>query len=439
MSLFNFLRCSKTLRQNTAMLVLKSVAFGKLGFASLLLISSSILLPACSSINIDVIDYEKPIDYVASPDVKRQIKVKRIWSKNVGAASDQEFSKLLPAVSEKAIFTVSAAGHVIAWQHKQYRNKIWQRDLREEISGGLFEGYGLILVANSEGKVFALNSETGESVWEQELVGEVLVPPQANGRFVVVQMASGAIHGLDFKTGEKKWFYKTPVPTLTLRGTSTPVIEGQLVYAGFANGKVVALDIVTGAAVWEESIYLPEGGTELEQVVDVDGNLILDNRSIYAASYQGKVAALFKQNGRAIWKNNASNFLGLEKGLNQIYSIEADGIIKAYASESGALVWEQTLLKGRQLSAPSVQLNYLVVGDLEGYLYWIRQNDGELVAKKYLGRGSIAGFSQWNFKGLRHQADSPTDFRIFSKSVEKDGILYVQNQFGAAVAYQIVE
>ena len=64
----------------------------------------------------------------------------------------------------------------------------------------------------------------------------------------------------------------------------------------------------------------------------------------------------------------------------------------------------KTLLLGRQLSAPIVQLNYLVVGDLEGYLYWIRQSDGEVVAKKYLGRGSIASFSRWNFKGLKEQS-----------------------------------
>jgi len=404
-----------------------------------LLVMFVLILNACTSIDIEVKDYQKSSERVPSPEVKNQIKVKRIWAKDVGASSEQEFSKLVPSISEKAIFTVSSQGHVTAWQHKQYSKKLWQKDLNEEINGGLFEGYGFVLLANSEGKIFALNSESGEIVWEQELVGEVLVQPQANGRFVIVQMSNGVIHGLDFKTGEKKWFYKTTVPSLTLRGTSIPVIENQIVYAGFANGKVVALDIITGSPIWEESIYLPEGGTELEQVVDVDGTLALDSRSIFAASYQGKIAALNKQNGRAIWKNSASNFLGLEKGLNQIYSIEVDSSIKAYSSENGTLIWQQNSLAGRELSSPSIQNNYLVLGDSEGYLYWIRQTDGELVAKKYLGRGPIAGFSQWNFKGLRRQADAPTSFRIFSKSVVKDGILYVQNQFGAVAAYQILE
>jgi hypothetical protein len=96
-------------------------------------------------------------------------------------------------------------------------------------------------------------------------------------------------------------------------------------------------------------------------------------------------------------------------------------------------------LKGRLLGAPAVHLNYLVVGDSEGYLYWLRQKDGEVLARKYLGRGPIAEFSLWNFKGLRKEAEDPTQYRVFSKSIVKNNILYVQNQFGAVAAYKIVE
>jgi outer membrane protein assembly factor BamB len=404
------------------------------------LIAIYVFLTACSSIDIEVKDYDRPESYVTTPRLStgQPIKVKRIWSANVGSVNDQEFIKLLPAVTENEIYSVSARGHVKAWSKVKHK-KLWHKKLDENITGGIFAGYGQILIGSSDGAVIALNSENGDVVWRQELSGEILAPPQGNGRYVVVQLANGTLHGLDFKTGENKWVYKTPVPPLTLRGTSIPQIEKQLVFAGFANGRVVALDIITGMALWETSIYLPEGGTELEQVVDVDGDIVIDTNSIYAASYQGRVVSLFKQNGRALWKNNASNYLGLEKGLGQIYSIEEDGMVRAYHSDSGDLVWEQAFLKGRQLSAPATQLNYLVVGDLEGYLYWIRQSDGEVVARKLLGRGSISSPHRWNFKGLRNKAENKTDFRVFSKPVVKDGILYVQNQYGALVAYQIIE
>lgn len=402
------------------------------------------VLLGCSSIDIEKKNYLRDEDFVAVPEVKTELKVRRVWAKNAGSASQQEFSKLIPAISEQAIFTVSETGRVTAWQRKFYPNiflkqKYWQVELGEEVTGGVFEGYGLVLLAGTTGNIYALDSKTGEQVWKQELVGEVLSPPQANGRIAIVQLAQGMLQALDFRTGEKLWVYRTTEPSLTLRGTSMPVIEQDAVYAGFANGKLVALDLVRGTVRWESNVHLPEGGTELERVVDVDGNLLLDSRSVYAASYQGKIVAVHKQNGRPLWKNNASNYLGLDKGLGQIYSVEDDGTLNAYNEQNGELIWTQDLLKGRLLGAPSVQLNYLVVGDLEGYLYWIRQKDGAVLAKKYLGRGSIAGESNWNFKGLQKKAEKATDFRIFSKSVVKDGILYVQNQFGAVAAYKIIE
>lgn len=411
-----------------------------LPLSKITLLFFSAFLAACAAMDIEIKDYDTSETYVSAPHLSAEepIKIKRIWSTSVGSANDQEFIKLLPAVTENEIYSVSAQGDIKAWSKLKYK-KLWHKKVTDNVTGGIFAGYGLVLVGSSGGTVIALSSESGEELWRQELSAEILAPPQGNGRFVVVQLANGSLHGLDFKTGEKKWLYQTPVPALTLRGTSIPQIEKQLVFAGFANGRVVALDIITGIALWETSIYLPEGGTELEQVVDVDGDIVVDANSVYAASYQGRVVSLFKQNGRPLWKNNASNYLGLEKGLGQIYSIEEDGMVRAYHSDTGDLVWEQSLLQGRQLSAPAIQLNYLVVGDLEGYLYWIRQSDGEVVGKKLLGRGSISSPHRWNFKGLRNKTEHKTDFRVFSKPVVKDGILYVQNQYGALVAYQIIE
>ena len=286
---------------------------------------------------------------------------------------------------------------------------------------------------------FSLGSESGELNWEQDLEGEVLVPPQANGRVIVVQMTNGAIHGLDFQSGEKLWLYKTSVPSLTLRGTSTPLIVQDIVYAGFSNGKLVAMDLLTGTSIWESSVFLPEGGTELEQVVDVDGNLLVEGERIFAASYQGKVASFYRQNGRALWKNNASNFLGLEKGLNQIYSVENDGSVIAYDLVTGEQTWVQETLKGRSLSAPATQKNYLVIGDEFGYIYWLNQNDGEIVASKYLGRGAVAGYHHWNIKGQRNEADDLKAYKVFAKPVTYNGVVYIQNRFGAIAAYQLEE
>jgi outer membrane protein assembly factor BamB len=52
---------------------------------------------------------------------------------------------------------------------------------------------------------------------------------------------------------------------------------------------------------------------------------------------------------------------------------------------SGASLWKQKELHQRKLTAPAVYENYVVVGDLEGYVHWLSTSDG-----RQLGRIKVA-------------------------------------------------
>ena len=71
-------------------------------------------LSNCSSIDFEKKNYLHDEDFVPSPKIKSELKVRRVWAKNAGSASHEEFGKLIPAISEQAVFTVSANGKVTA-------------------------------------------------------------------------------------------------------------------------------------------------------------------------------------------------------------------------------------------------------------------------------------------------------------------------------------
>ncbi|MGB1272178.1 MAG: PQQ-binding-like beta-propeller repeat protein, partial [Endozoicomonas sp.] len=52
--------------------------------------------------------------------------------------------------------------------------------------------------------------------------------------------------------------------------------------------------------------------------------------------------------------------------------------VSALDQRTGASNWRQESLEYRQLTAPAVFSNYLVVGDLEGYVHLLSQVDGSL-------------------------------------------------------------
>jgi outer membrane protein assembly factor BamB len=176
---------------------------------------------------------------------------------------------------------------------------------------------------------------------------------------------------------------------LTLRASATPVIRDNTVYAGLSNGRVVALDLNSGQVRWEARIAIPQGDSEIERIVDVNGSPLVMNNEIYAISYQGRLLRMDRSSGRPQWAFKASSDGGLSEGFGNVYFTADDGSIFAVNRDSGSLTWQQTLLANRQLSSPTAFSNYVIVGDFEGYLHVLSQVDGQMVARTKLGSDGI--------------------------------------------------
>lgn len=62
---------------------------------------------------------------------------------------------------------------------------------------------------------------------------------------------------------------------------------------------------------------------------------------------------------------------------------EKDHVV-AVDARSGTELWENSLLEHRQLTAPVIVGNYLVLGDTLGYLHWLDRSTGEFVAQQFV-------------------------------------------------------
>ena len=99
-----------------------------------------------------------------------------------------------------------------------------------------------VLIGTSDAEVVAYDSANGEEKWRTKVSSEVLAPPRIDRSTAVIRTGDGKLFGLNVETGKRKWIYDRSIPTLTLRGTSPPIIHDGLVIAGFDNGRLAALD-----------------------------------------------------------------------------------------------------------------------------------------------------------------------------------------------------
>ena len=314
---------------------------------------------------------EKPAPLV---EFKASAPLRVLWQANIGSADTAFFS---PAVEGEQVYVAAANGQ-LASLDKSTGRVVWQVSTDKKLSGGVGAGEGLVAVGSAKGEVLAYD-KSGKQLWVSPLSSEILAPPQIAGNLVLARTIDGKIFALNGADGKSKWVYQRAVPALSLRTPAGILIHRGAVFAGFAGGKMVALDVANGNVGWEATVALPKGATELERIADVSGTPVTDGQHVYAVAYQGKVAALDINSGNPVWSKDISSAAGLGLDQQNIYVSDVRGNVHALSKANGASMWKQDKLTARALSAPASNNKFIAVGDLQGYIHFLSPEDGSFV------------------------------------------------------------
>lgn len=332
-------------------------------------------LVACSST--DGEEEQKPAPLI---DFEEEQKFKRAWSNSIGDGQGGIYNRLKPVIDGELIYAASAEGEIEAVTIAKGKT-VWDADLKRLLVGGVGVGDNILLVGSAAGEVIALDKQDGSMLWTVEVGGEVLAAPQTNGELVFVQTFDGQMLALSIEDGARVWSFRSTMPVLTLRGTSTPLLFRDSVIAGFANGRVISFEMETGAVRWNSRVALAKGDSEIQRIIDIDGDLLQDANVLYAVSYQGSIAAIDVASGRVVWSKDASSYVGMSEGFDNVYVTGEDGSVTAFEKNGRGARWAQTVLARRKLSGSATLSSYVVVADIEGYLHALSQVDGHIAGR----------------------------------------------------------
>ena len=313
------------------------------------------------------------------------IEIERHWKRKVGVGVDRHFLKLRPAYSGGRVYAAGHGGNVAAHDARNGK-RIWETATRAPISGGPGVGDGLVTLGTLDADVIALDARQGTPLWRTKVSSEVLAPPLAARGVVVVRTGDGKLVGLKGEDGSRIWVYDRTVPVLTLRGTSAPVLFEDTAIAGFDDGTVVAVSLADGQVRWESRVAVPDGRFEFERIVDIDADLLLVEDTVYVVTFQGQSAALDARSGSVLWRRDMSSHSGM--GMDPsgtLYISDETGHVWAVDRSSGASLWRQQRLQGRGPGSPVVAGDHVVTVDSEGYVHWLRREDGEFAARIRVG------------------------------------------------------
>lgn len=322
------------------------------------------------------------------PDFKPSAELVRSWQAGIGAGGEYVFT---PAVVGGQIYVAARDGALARYDNGR---QVWRISAGQVLSGGVGANDKLVVVGTPKGEVLAFQAEDGRPAWQARASSEILAAPAVQGDLVAVRSGDARIFGFAAADGKRRWVYQRSTPALALRTHVGIAITDTAIYAGFPGGKLVAVARGNGAALWESTVFQPRGTTELERIADVASDPVVDGGTICAVAYQGRVACFDSENGRQLWARDVSSVAGLDIGSRGVYVTDDKSTVLAFDRNSGASLWKQDKLAHRGLTRPLVLDSHLAVADFAGYVHLLALDEGAFAARAATDGAAIVAAPQ---------------------------------------------
>ena len=347
---------------------------------------------------------EETAEPVKLTKIQNQYPIEVEWKRSFNGEND--LGSFVPSFYSDEMIVADPDGNLVSINPSTGKIN-WEIDLQRNLSAGTASGFGKIIVSDTNGFVIAIDSITKEILWEKSVGGEILINGVISPSLIIVKNSAGELVALDSLTGQQKWSFRSQLPALTVRGTGEPIIENNIVYSTFDNGRIGAFELDTGYFLWDGPISFVEGTSELENLIDSDSSPIIAQQLIFATNYQGRLTAFDLAQRRPVWNAEASSFHSPVIGNNMLMVIQDDGSILSFSLTNLSPSWSSEEYLRRELSNGSMHDNLMLVGDLEGYIHVINTLTGITVGRRKVSGNPIVSIV--SFRNLAYVIDQESN------------------------------
>jgi outer membrane protein assembly factor BamB len=153
-----------------------------------------------------------------------------------------------------------------------------------------------------------------------------------------------------------------------------------ILYTGFSDGYLVALNAGDGSVVWERQL------NNTSRFRDVDAAPVLDSDRIYISSFDTGLFALSRADGQVIWRNEEGGVYPVTIDREMLYFSSSLGHVMALNKSTGKEIWKKKLPTGIA-TQPVLYRGMLLYGESQGPLRAVRPQDGTEITHYDAGRG----------------------------------------------------
>ncbi len=268
-----------------------------------------------------------------------------------------------PTVADKVVAVGTNSASLVLLSQTEGK-VLWQNKLSGEILSPPAIAQGKVIARTIDGKVFAFDVASGKPLWKADhgapsLVLKASSSPVVLGNLVLIGFSDGKLDALNLETGQVAWQRSIAYAS----GSSDverlvdidadPIVQGNIAYLASYQGYIGALSLADGQFIWRKpaSVYK---------------NMILKDNNLYLTDSNDVLWSINARNGQVNWKQTALKARGLTEPVlmgKQLVVGDKTGYLHVLGSQTGKLLGRTQLSSAVTVSPNAVGKNVYVLTD----------------------------------------------------------------------------
>ncbi len=319
------------------------------------------------------------------------------WRASIGTGNSREGRVTgSPVVAGGRIFAADARATLTALDATT-GSRLWSFDgePQQDRSGGGSGGGAAVAgdrvyFATGYGQVIALDAARGQEVWRFQMSAPARSGPAVSGGRLFVTTVDNQTFALDTATGRRLWSHTGIAETAGFVGSGSPVVEGGTVLVGYSSGEIVALRAESGRLQWSDTLSGVVRTGQVSGMADIRGTLATDRGLAVVSSQSGRTVAIDIRTGARVWEQEIGSLSQPWIAGDYVFVMGVDGDIACLQRRDGRVVWvtplggftDERRKRGRIVwTSPIVAGGRVFVANTEGRAVVIEATSGNVLER----------------------------------------------------------
>lgn len=317
---------------------------------------------------------------------KREYKVKTAWVRQTTSQDNLGFRKInrmTPVLAGDLIIQGNGIDGLVAYERENGQEK-WRLPIVNGIEPSAALIKDRLFIGASDGNFYSIEASTGKVQWSFPTKAENLSTPLLNEGVVYFLTGNNVFYALDAATGRQLWLYsRQDTSQFSIRGGSQAALNNGLLYVGFSDGSLVALNAKSGSAVWELQL------NHNKRFRDIDATPVVNENQVFVAGYDDKLYCVSADKGEILWRIDGGGYSGVTLVGDKLFYPTTNGEVWALKKSNGDKIWSYKLHEGVATQVKTYK-GSLVFGESQGKLKFLDINSGKELGGMEPGRGILS-------------------------------------------------